>query len=170
MAIRTIITLPHSILRKKSRKVTNFGPELQTLIDDLLETMRNAPGVGLAAPQVDVPLRVFVAEWGDDDDEEVPPKTFVFINPEITRTSDDTSLGVEGCLSIPNVMGEVRRPQKITIKGQNRHGQALKIKASGWLARILQHEFDHLNGVLFVDIAESVWQQGPEDAEVPAAD
>ena len=163
MSIRDIVTLNNPILRRKARPVTDFGPELQTLIDDMLETMRAAPGVGLAAPQVDVPLQVFVAEWGDDEDPEAPKQTYVFVNPEIKRASRETVLGVEGCLSIPGLVGEVERSTKITIRALNRRGQPLKVKAEGWLARIFQHETDHLNGVLFIDIAEEIWQPADEE-------
>ena len=170
MALRKIVTLPHPILRKKAHKVTDFGPELQTLIDDMIETMVEAPGVGLAAPQVNVPLRLFVAEWGDDEDEEAPKKTYILVNPEIKKFSQETVMGVEGCLSIPGIMGEVERATKVTVQAQNRHGQDMRLKADGWLARILQHETDHLNGELFVEKAEKIWKQSARDSEVPAAD
>lgn len=170
MAIREIISIPHPTLRRKARRVTEFGPELQTLIDDMVETMRQAPGVGLAAPQVDVPLRVIVVEYGSEEDENVPPKLFTLVNPEITRATADTEIGTEGCLSIPNVLGEVERAQGVTIKGSNRRGQPVKIKASGWLARIFQHEVDHLDGVLFVDRAERVWQTEDQTTQISPAD
>ena len=163
MAILEIVTLNNPILRKKARPVTDFGPELQTLIDDMIETMREAPGVGLAAPQVDVPLQLFVAEFGDEEDPEAPKKTFVFANPEIKRASRETVLGVEGCLSIPGLVGEVERARRVTIQALNRRGQPVKVKAEGWLARIFQHETDHLNGVLFIDIAEEIWQPVEEE-------
>jgi peptide deformylase len=163
MAVREIVTLPDPILRRKARKVTDFGPDLQTLVDDMIETMREAPGVGLAGPQVDVPLRVIVVEFGDLEDEEVPPKLYSVVNPEIARESGETVVGTEGCLSIPGIVGDVERAEEVTVKGQNRYGQPLKIKASGWLARIFQHEVDHVNGVLFVDRAERVWQLQEEE-------
>ena len=165
MAIREIITLPDPILRRKARPVKDFGPEFQTLVDDMIETMRDAPGVGLAAPQVNIPLRLFVAEWGDDEDEDAPKKTYVLVNPEIKRMSRETVVGVEGCLSIPGYMGEVERPTEVTVQALNRRGQKMRLKARGWLARILQHEYDHLNGDLFIDKAERVWQQVDEDSE-----
>jgi peptide deformylase len=170
MAIREIITLPHQTLRRKARKVNNFGPELQTLIDDMVDTMRVAPGVGLAAPQVDVQLRVIVVEYGDEEDEEIPPKLYMIVNPEITRISMDAVTGTEGCLSIPGVLGEVERAHSLTVKGFNRHGQPVKIKAKGWLARIFQHEVDHLDGVLFVDKAERVWISEEKTAQVSPVD
>jgi peptide deformylase len=166
MPLREIVSIPDPVLRRKARKVTDFGPELQKLIDDMVETMREAPGVGLAAPQVAVPLQVIVVEFGDEEDEEAPSKLFTVVNPEIVRASDELVSGVEGCLSIPGIVGEVERVEQITVKGQNRRGQPLRIKADGWLARIFQHEIDHLNGVLFTDRAERVWKPA-EGESVP---
>jgi len=173
MAVREIVSLPEPVLRKKARKVTDFGPELQTLIDDMVETMRVAPGVGLAAPQVDASVRVIVVEYGEEDEEEtavIPPKLYTVVNPEITRFSTESEVGSEGCLSIPGFAGDVERPLGITIKGLNRRGQPIRIKAEGWLARIFQHEIDHLDGVLFVDRAERVWKLEGETAQVSLAD
>ncbi len=158
MAEREIVTLPQGILRRKARKVTDFGPDLQALADDMVDTMRVAPGVGLAAPQVGESLRLIVVEYGDDEDEEVPPRLYVMANPEITRTSEETLPGAEGCLSIPGVQGEVDRFAAITVKGMNRHGRPMTVKAKGWMARIFQHEIDHLEGVLFTDRASRVWR------------
>jgi len=169
MAIREIITLPHKTLRQKARKVSSYGPDLQSLIDDMVETMRSVPGVGLAAPQVNVPSRVIVVEFNETEDEEIPPKLYVVVNPEITRFSSEDEIATEGCLSIPRIVGDVERPITVTIKGLNRRGQPQKIKASGWLARIFQHEVDHLDGVLFVDRAESVWQIEGETTQIAPA-
>lgn len=170
MAYREIVTLPHPVLRRKARKVTDFGQELQTLIDDMVETMRAAPGVGLAAPQVNVSQRVIVVEFGDEEDETVPPELYTIVNPEITRFSRELEIGTEGCLSIPEIVGDVERPVEVTVKGLNRHGQPVKIKANGWLARIFQHEVDHIDGVLFVDKAERVWKLDEETTQVASAD
>jgi peptide deformylase len=161
MTLRDIVTIPNPVLRRKARKVTDFGPELQTLIDDMVETMRAAPGVGLAAPQVAEPLQVIVVEYGDDEDENVPPKLYTLVNPQITRASPEMVEGTEGCLSIPGIVGEVERHEAITVKGQNRRGQPVTVKARGWLARIFQHEIDHLEGVLFTDLTDRLWK--PED-------
>jgi peptide deformylase len=171
MTLRDIVYLPNPILRKKAKPVNKFDKDLQTLIDDMFETMREAPGVGLAAPQINLPLQLAVIEYaeGEDDEdrpEDAPPpqkKTFVIINPEITKVSDEKVLGIEGCLSIPGLVGEVERHQSIEVKALNRHGNPVKIKAEGWLARIFQHEIDHLNGVLFTDKARQVWK--PKDNE-----
>lgn len=159
MSEREIVTLPHPTLRRKARKVTDFGPELQTLIDDMVETMRVAPGVGLAANQINVPLQVIVVEYQEnDEDENSPLKLYTVVNPTITHTSPEVVPGVEGCLSVPGVVGEVDRHEAITVKAQNRRGQPLTLKPKGWLARIFQHEIDHLQGVVFVDRAEKLWQ------------
>ena len=166
MAVRDIVTMPDPILYRKARKVTDFGKEMQTLVDDMVETMRVAPGVGLAAPQVDVPLRVIVVEFGDEEDETVPLKLFPVVNPEITRFSNEQVTGTEGCLSIPDFVGDVDRSVSVVVKGMNRRGQPMRIKSSGWLARIFQHEVDHLNGVLFIDRTERVWKLEGEPAQV----
>ncbi len=169
MALRKIVTLPDPVLRRKAHPVTKFDKDLQTLIDDMIETMREAPGVGLAAPQVGVPERVIVVEYaepeeGEEGEEprEVEPKLYVMVNPEIVKASPETEIGVEGCLSIPKLVGEVERQYEVRVKGLNRRGQPMKLKAEGWLARIFQHEIDHINGVLFTDHATKVWQ--PEEA------
>lgn len=158
MALLDIVSVPEPVLRKKARKVTDFGPALQDLITNMVETMREAPGVGLAAPQVGAAERVIVVEFGDENDDQVPHKLYTLVNPEIIRFSRESEIGVEGCLSIPGFLGEVERAEKVVVKGFNRHGQSVKIKANGWLARIFQHEIDHLDGVLFTDRAERVWK------------
>jgi peptide deformylase len=158
MALRTIVTVPEPVLRKKARKVTDFGPDLQKLIDDMVETMRAAPGVGLAAPQVGVPMRVIVVEYGDEEIEDAPLKLYTLVNPEIARASETLVSGTEGCLSIPGYVGEVERLENITIKGLNRHGKPIRIKADDWLARVFQHEIDHLDGILFTDRAKQIYE------------
>ena len=170
MGIRTIVSLPDPVLRRKARPVTRFDSNLQTLIEDMIETMRAAPGVGLAAPQVNISQRLIVvehAEHEDDEDTEEKPakkKLYVMLNPEIIKTSEETVPGVEGCLSVPGVVGEVERFSMIQVKGLNRHGKPMKVKVEGWLARIFQHEIDHLNGVVFPDRATRVWK--PESDEI----
>jgi peptide deformylase len=166
MAILDIVTLPQVILRHKAHKVTDFGPDLQTLVDDMIDTMRQAPGVGLAAPQVGESSRLMVVEYGDEENDEIPPKLYVMANPEITRSSPETVLGTEGCLSVPGIQGDVERLESITVKGLNRHGRPMTVKAKGWLARIFQHEIDHLDGILFVDRAEKLWQAEEHQGQV----
>jgi peptide deformylase len=163
MSLREIITVPEPVLRRKAHKVTDFGADLQGLIDDMIETMRQAPGVGLAAPQVNVSQRLIVVEFGDEDDEQAPAKLYAIVNPEIVRPSQEKEKGNEACLSVPGFLGEVERISSLTIKGQNRHGQPIRIKAKGWLARIFQHEIDHLDGILFTDRA--LWVRKIEEGE-----
>ena len=166
MALREIVVVPDPVLRRKAQKVRTFDADLQRLIDDMIETMRAAPGVGLAAPQVGVSQRVIVVEYGDDDeeDENAPKRLYVVVNPEIVEASEETEMGVEGCLSIPGLVGEVERSRRIVVKGQNRRGQPIKLKLQGWVARIFQHEIDHLNGILFTDRAVRIWKPSPEEA------
>ena len=132
----------------------------------MIDTLRDAPGVGLAAPQVGISQRLIVIEYGDDEDEEIPKKLFVVANPEIIFTSDTVVEGTEGCLSVPELVGNVDRYESIIVKGLNRHGQPVKIKASDWLARIFQHEIDHLDGILFTDRTDKVWKPSDEDEVV----
>jgi peptide deformylase len=163
MAIREIVTTPDPVLRRKARKITTIDKDLQVLIDDMIETMRVAPGVGLAAPQVGISERLIVIEYGSDEDENVPKKLFVVINPEIIEASEELVNGPEACLSIPRMVGEVERSKSVTVKGLNRHGKHVKIKVSGWMARIFQHEIDHLEGILFTDRASKVWRAQEEE-------
>ena len=151
MALRQIITLGHPTLRLKARKVTKFGPELKQLIDDMTESMLAAPGVGLAAPQVNVSERVIVAHLPADEEEGTPAEWYAIVNPEIAKTSRQTEEGQEGCLSIPGYLGEVTRHTMVVVRGQDASGNALRVRAYDYLARILQHEIDHLDGVMFID-------------------
>jgi len=128
MPLRDIVTLPDPILRRKARTITRFDADLQSLIDDMIETMRDAPGVGLAAPQVGISRRLIVVEYPEDDElDESPKKLYVVVNPEIKETSEETEMGIEGCLSIPGLHGEVERAIAVTVKGQTRRGQPMKI-------------------------------------------
>jgi peptide deformylase len=151
MAKREIITIGHPTLRQRARKVTKFGPDLKVLIDDMIETMREAPGVGLAAPQVNVAERVIVVELPADEEEGTASELYAFVNPEIVKTSRETEEGQEGCLSIPGYMGEVPRHTMVVVRGQDASGKPLRVRAYDYLARIFQHEIDHLDGVLFID-------------------
>ena len=169
MTLRKIVTLPEAVLRRKARSITKIDKSLQTLIDDMVETMREAPGVGLAAPQIGLSDRLIVVEYferqEDEEKQDAPKKVWAVLNPEIIKASEEKLLGVEGCLSIPGLVGEVERHAAIQVKGLNRHGKPVKIKAEGWLARIFQHEIDHLNGILFPDRAMRVWK--PQDEVEP---
>jgi len=150
------------VLKRKAHTVTKFDKDLQTLLDDMVETMRDAPGVGLAAPQIGLSDRIIVIEYyereEDEEIEDAPKKVWAVLNPEIVKASEEKVMGVEGCLSIPGLLGEVERHAEVQVKGMNRHGKPMKIKAKGWLARIFQHEIDHLNGILFTELATRVWR------------
>jgi peptide deformylase len=163
MAILDVKKVPDPVLRKETQPVEAFDDDLQKLIDDMVETMRDEPGVGLAATQVGLSRKLIVVEFGDEDDPEKPAKLYAVANPEITTISEETEFGIEGCLSIPGMVGEVERYAAIVVKGKNAKGKSIKIKAHGWLARIFQHEIDHLDGVLFTDRAARVWQPAPEE-------
>lgn len=150
MALRKIITVENPILRQKAKRVTRFDASIKRLVDDMIETMRAANGVGLAAPQVAQSLRILVAEYED--------RLEVLINPEIVKTSGE-QIGLEGCLSIPGYVGEnIKRAMMVVVKGRDVHGKEIRIRADGFFARILQHEIDHLDGILYLDRLER-----PED-------
>ena len=162
MAVNEIVTLPHPILRKKAVKVSSFDDDFQELVNDMISLMREAPGVGLAAPQVAKSLRLVTVEYGEEEDQ--PKKLYVVANPEIIKQSEEMENGIEGCLSVPGLIGDVDRHEAIVIKGLNRFGKPLKLSATGWLARIFQHEIDHLDGIIFTDRANEVWKP-TEDEE-----
>lgn len=167
MTVRQIIQPNNPTLRQKARPVTRFDDELQTLIDDMIETMREANGAGLAAPQVDVPLRVAVIETLPDVDEEGEEiadsrDLYVIVNPEIVWQSRDMVDGMEGCLSIPGYVGEVSRATSIRVRALDRHGKKVRLRLYDWDARIFQHEIDHLDGVLYIDrltAPENLWTE-----------
>lgn len=168
MALRPIVQLDNPILRKRAIKVSNFGPAFQTLVDDMVETMLDAPGVGLAAPQVNVSQRLIVVRLPDDEESrqeygDQAGVLYVIANPEIIRASKAKVDGVEACLSIPGWFGSVDRHEQVIVTGLDRHGKPLRIKAKDWQARVLQHEIDHLDGRLYIDIATDVWKA--KDAE-----
>ena len=173
MSVREIVYVDDKRLRQKAKKVTRFAPGLKKLTQDMLETMRNNQGVGLAGPQIGVMQRIFVAEIPASrrDDEEPHPqsgKSYILINPEIVKTSTEMVEGQEGCLSIPGWQGLVDRPAWVEVKAQNINGNKFRLKVDDLLARIFQHEIDHLNGVLFIDHikdSEKLWQVPPETEE-----
>ena len=138
------------ILRSKSRNVQRVTPKLASFAQRMLETMRVANGVGLAAPQVGVLQRFFVVELPEDEENNLPAETYILFNPEIVKGRGE-QIGTEGCLSIPGYIGEVARQEQITVKGLDERGQPVRFKAKGYLARVFQHEIDHLDGVLFTD-------------------
>ncbi len=167
MTVLKIETLNNPLLRKKARPVTNFDGDLQRLIDDMIETMRTANGVGLAGPQVNQPLRLTVVETLPDRDEEGNEiegsrELFVLVNPKIVSESRNLADGVEGCLSIPGWVGEVARHHSIRVRAQDRHGHNIRLRLKEWSARIVQHEVDHLDGILYIDrltAPENLWRE-----------
>lgn len=148
MPIKPLITLPDPILREVSKPVERIDSALQKLADDMLDTMYNAQGVGLAAIQIGIPLRMLVIDVSRDD---IPKSSLVVINPEILWLSDERNTYKEGCLSIPEYYAEVERPKRLCVRYQDRQGKQTEIEADDLLATCLQHEIDHLNGCLFID-------------------
>ncbi|WP_105424538.1 peptide deformylase [Neorhizobium tomejilense] len=148
MTIKPLIILPDPILRQVSKPIERVDAELLRLADDMLETMYDAPGIGLAAIQIGVPRRLLVVDIAREGEEKQPQ---VFINPEIVTSSDESSVYEEGCLSIPEYYAEVERPATVSVKHLGRDGKEYVVEADGLLATCLQHEIDHLNGVLFID-------------------
>ena len=160
MAILPINYFPdNSMLRQRAKRVSRIDRSIRRLIDDMVETMQQAHGVGLAAPQVGVPLRVAVLQMPGEE-------PVAIINPQIVKRAGEQEV-TEGCLSIPGYVGEIKRSASVTVKGQDRQGKALRIKATGLMAEVLEHEIDHLNGILYIDHVES-----PDDlyrVEVPSS-
>jgi peptide deformylase len=154
MAIRMIVKHPDQVLRDKAKEVKNFNANLHKLLDDMGETMYQADGVGLAAPQVGILKRVIVMDCGEG--------LIEMINPEIIEREGE-QVGPEGCLSIPGVMGDVRRAMKVKAKGQDRFGNPIEVEGEELLARCIQHEIDHLDGVLFIDLAEKIYDKENSD-------
>jgi peptide deformylase len=147
MAVRRIHTWPDEVLRRRAAPVEDFGEELQRLVDDMLETMYAAPGIGLAAPQVGVPKRLFVIDTSSDTE---PAKVIVLANPEIVEAEEQVEFE-EGCLSVPDFSAKVKRARRVAVRGLDRHGEPTEVRGEDLLARALQHEYDHLEGTLFID-------------------
>lgn len=163
MPVRQIVFSDDPLLRQKSRRVRRVGPTTQQLIDDMVETMHSASGIGLAAIQVGVPERVIVVQVPPErdpeqeaQDEENPDRgeLYAVVDPKLVSKSREMEDGIEGCLSIPGWVGEVSRHSSVTVRGMDREGQRVRIKADGLLARVFQHEIDHCEGVLFTDHIE----------------
>ncbi len=173
MAVLPIRLMHDPVLRQKARRVKSIDGPTQRLVDDMLESMHAASGAGLAAPQVGVPLRVAVIQLPEEEE-------IVLINPQMIRKTGEI-LGVEGCLSIPGYVADVRRAEKVRVKALDRHGKEFRLKGEDLLARVLQHEMDHLNGVLYIDYLDSLDDlrrpepppaqeaSGPPDEEGPEA-
>ena len=147
MAVLKIRTLPDPVLRRKAKRVANIDGSIQKLIDDMIDTMRAAPGVGLAAPQIGVPLRLAVIELPGEE-------TITLINPEIIKRQGERMVE-EACLSVPGYQGEIKRSVTVKVKAQDRQGREIRLKGEELLAHALEHELDHLNGTLYIDHIES---------------
>jgi len=147
MAIRTMRHLPDPVLRQKAKRVSVIDSSIQRLIDDMVETMQQANGVGLAAPQIGVSLRVVVVQMPGEE-------PIAIINPKMVKRAGEREV-TEGCLSVPGYAGEIKRSLSVTVKGQDRQGKAIRLKGTGLMAEALEHELDHLNGILYVDHLES---------------
>src|SRR3990172_1317540 len=154
MAIMPIVLVPEPVLRLKTKKVRKIDASIQKLIDDMIETMHDAPGVGLAATQVGVALRICVIHIPGDD-------VVTLVNPEIVRRSGSRVCEGEGCLSLPGYKGDVPRSEKVVVKGLNREGRPVRYHAEELFAEAIEHEVDHLNGVLFFDYLQSIDQLTP---------
>lgn len=156
MAIYQIVKIGDQSLRDKAKKVSRFTPNLLRLLDSMGETMYDAKGVGLAAPQIGVPKRLIVLDAGEG--------LLQLVNPEIVEAAGEEE-AVEGCLSIPGLQGEVTRAERVLVRALDGQGQELEIRGEGMLARVLQHEIDHLDGILFIDRASRVFPERPEGEE-----
>lgn len=161
MAVRSIVKIPADVLGRKATKVKTFDKALERLVEDMVDTLYSTTGVGLAAPQIGVGEKIIIVEYGEEHEE---PVLYAVVNPEIVEASGEMVTGIEGCLSVPDLIGEVDRHEKITVKGQDIKGKQVKIKAEGWLARIFQHEIDHLDGILYTQRASRVWRPGENEA------
>ena len=164
MAIRNIRTYGDSCLTKECKPVKEMNRKLEELIEDMLDTMYEANGVGLAAPQVGILKRIFVVDVGDEEGNNKP---FVFVNPEILERNG-VQVGFEGCLSVPGKSGKVARAEKVRVKAFNADMEEFEMEAEGFLARAIQHEYDHLNGVVYVDKVEGRLYDNEELQEVEA--
>ncbi len=150
MAVLSVLKAEHPVLRQKAKRVSRIDNSLQKLIDDMVETMHAVSGVGLAAPQVGVPLRLAVIQTPEDYEEPFAGELFVLVNPEIIKSADEQEID-EGCLSLPGYHGNVARATHLTFKAKDRHGKEYRRKVEGTLAQAVQHEIDHLNGTLYYD-------------------
>jgi peptide deformylase len=173
VAILNIVKDPDPVLRKKAVKVRKVDDGIRKLADDMFETMLDAPGVGLAAPQIGKSIRLITVHVPEDEDDGTKETSLKLLNPEIVK-AHGSQLGPEGCLSIPGWAGDVERAMNITVKAIDMNNRPVRIKAEGYLARVLQHEIDHLDGVLFPDRIEdkknNMWPVSEDDEDAPAAE
>lgn len=160
MAIRIIVKDPDPVLREIAKPVSKVSSNIQKLLNDMADTMYDAEGVGLAAPQIGILKRVIVIDSREGQG------LVEMINPEIVSSEGEQTETLEGCLSIPGVYGEVRRKKTIVTKALDRNGNEFTLEAEDYLARIIQHEIDHLNGILFTDLAEALYESRPDNSKV----
>ena len=150
MAIMPIIKMDNPVLHQKAKRVRKMDDSMQKLIDNMIDTLHDIEGLGLAAPQVGVPLQVVIIQLPDEEE------VITLINPEVVKISEETETMVEGCLSLPGYNADVKRSTSITVKARDRQGKPIRIKGEGLLAQVLQHETDHINGIVFVDHLKSM--------------
>ena len=178
MSLLKIITIPHPILQYKTKPIERFDPKLRQLTKDMIETLIDSGGVGLAAPQIGLPLRLFVMRVKPDDDrlpekDNLKGKPVVLVNPHIIEASPEMEEGGEICLSIPGFMGIVNRHHRIVVEAHNEWGKAKRIEAEGFIARVIQHEIDHLDGLLYLNRLEGedkLFELLPEELEGAVVD
>jgi len=150
----TVFDPDRAILRQRAKRIKRFSAELRALAEDMVETMHEAYGVGLAGPQIGLPIRIFVAEIPEEENNPQSGKTYVLVNPKIIKAGREQVLGEEGCLSIPGIYGDVWRSEEVVVRAQDVNGKEIRVRARGFLARVFQHEIDHLDGILFIDRVE----------------
>jgi len=173
MALREIITVGDPRLRDRARPVQAITPEIRQLTEDMIETMYEADGVGLAAPQIGELTRIIVIELPENEDVWGSGRLFAVINPEIVRESREVETGIEGCLSVPGYVGEVERATEVLVRGIDINGKRFRLRPRDYLARVFQHEIDHLNGVLYIDrltAPDKIWEVKPGTEETAEAE
>ena len=173
MALREIITVGDPRLREHAHPVTRITPELRRLVDDMVETMHAADGIGLAGPQIAESVRVVVIQLPEDEEVWGSGELYAVFNPEIVKASRDTEEGIEGCLSIPGYVGEVERATEVVVRGVDVNGKRFRLRPRGFLARVFQHEIDHLDGILYIDrltAPDKVWEVKPGTEETTEAE
>ncbi len=168
MAVREIITVGDPRLRQRSRQIDVITDEIRQLIADMVETMHTYDGIGLAAVQVGELERIIVVELPEDEEIHGSGQLYILINPEVIKASHEMEVGIEGCLSIPGYVGEVERSTAIIVRGLDPRGHKIRLRPRGFLARVFQHEIDHLNGILYIDRLvgpDRIWEVKPGTEE-----
>ena len=168
MAVREVITVGDARLRERARPLKAITPEIRQLADDMVETMHAYDGIGLAATQIAETHRLIVIEIPEDEEIWGSGELYVVINPEIIKESRETDIGTEGCLSVPGYLGEVERAEEVLVRGVDLQGRKFRLRPRGFLARVFQHEIDHLDGVLYIDrltAPDRIWEVKPGTEE-----